>query len=375
MNGSTLTLALAAGLAACVAAQPAARRSPERGSPTRIKLRGFDSTYDRDSEDSSDASDASTQDVLSLKVLSPTRATVEKHFFDALEEEAGVNQVVYMGPFVMVGDRMGGIYGNLELHIRHVGLKYELGVHLGFLGVPKNERRSGRGSTLLGIVVAAADAVGLPMDLDVKPTTMHGDAKAPVSKRDLRTFYGRFGFKPVKGMEADYLFRPAKAVGHMSKSGSRSLPLPRGVPEMTTSPPDIQEQIASFRATFPPELCRTGSGRGRCEDESKRFAYSIPGAQIVRITWRYLNGRRKGGKRHVAVGHDLVLIDGVGIDWTANQFANPEETFPVPYVILESDIEAWAEWIDAEVHRKKYEEPEIEIFPVSPNILSRRRGP
>ena len=114
MNGSTLTLALAAGLAACAAAQPAARRSPERGSPTRIKLRGFDSTHDRDSEDSSDASDASTHEPLFLKALGPTRATVEKRFFDALEEEAGPNQVVYIGPFVMVGDRMGGFYGMLR---------------------------------------------------------------------------------------------------------------------------------------------------------------------------------------------------------------------------------------------------------------------
>lgn len=192
MNGSTLALTLAAGLAALATARPEGRGSRANTSAndlTRIHLH-------------SNKHEA--------------REVVEKRFFDALESVAGEKQVLYIGPFVMVGDQMGGVYGNLEIGVRSMQ-DGNWGVHLGFIGVPREARRTGRGSKLLSIVTAAADAAGLPMDLDVDPTTMHGDTKAPVSKKDLRAWYGRFGFKPVKSVGVDYMFRPAKAMGSLAR--------------------------------------------------------------------------------------------------------------------------------------------------------------
>lgn len=195
MNGSTLALTLAAGLAALAAARPegrgsrandadATRLNPVRSEPTRIRLR-------------------------SPGERGESREAVETRFFDALESVAGKGQVLYVGPFVMVGDQEGGVYGNLEIGVSAME-NGSWGVHLGFIGVPKEARRTGRGSKLLSIVTAAADAAGLPMDLDVDPTTMRGDAKAPVSRKDLRAWYGRFGFTSVKRLGIDYMARPAQ---------------------------------------------------------------------------------------------------------------------------------------------------------------------
>ncbi len=133
-------------------------------------------------------------------------------FFDALEAAAGAKQVVYLGPFVAIGDRKGGIYGNLELSFRTIDTPDErpsdtLGVHLAFIGVPKEARRQGRGRRLLQLVCEAADAAGMRIDLDVDPQRMHGDAKAPVGKVQLRAFYKSLGFTSVRGQGPDYLIR------------------------------------------------------------------------------------------------------------------------------------------------------------------------
>lgn len=205
MNGSALALTLAAGLAALAVARPegrgsrandadATRLDPVRSDPTRIRLKSPGGAPGERGE---------------------SREAIETRFFDALESVAGKGQVLYIGPFVMVGDRTGGLYGNLEIGVSAME-NGNWGVHLGFIGVPRETRRTGRGSKLLSIVTEAADAAGLPMDLDVDPTTMRGDAKAPVSKKDLRAWYGRFGFKSVKSLGIDYMARPAK----VSASGS-----------------------------------------------------------------------------------------------------------------------------------------------------------
>lgn len=144
-----------------------------------------------------------------LKIQSQdARQTATTRFFDALEAEAGENQVSYFGPFTIVGDRTGGVYGNLEIGV--TGSQWserEHVVHLGFVGVQREQRRQGRGRRLMRIVTAAADRAGLPIELDVDPTTMHGDTRAPVSKKDLRTFYASLGFHAVRGMGPDFMRR------------------------------------------------------------------------------------------------------------------------------------------------------------------------
>ena len=163
----------------------------------------------------------------------------------------------------MVGDRAGGVYGNLEIGVS-VMENGTYGVHLGFIGVPKESRRTGRGSTLLGLVTAAADAAGLPMDLDVDPTTMRGDAKAPVSKKDLRAWYGKFGFKSVKRLGIDYMARPAKggaSVGSPARkpapSANRGSAARSAKPKAQTWPPPVPKNDADIFAS----IYRWTSGR------------------------------------------------------------------------------------------------------------------
>ena len=147
-----------------------------------------------------------------MSSIQTDRKAASDRFFDALEAIAGERQVIYFSPFVLVGDRRGGILGQLEIRVQTgIGPHDEIGVHLAFIGVPKAERRLGRGSRLMEIIVGAADAAGLPVDLNVDPTPSADDGrKAPVSKRDLRAWYGRFGFVPVRALGVDYLYRPAR---------------------------------------------------------------------------------------------------------------------------------------------------------------------
>jgi ribosomal protein S18 acetylase RimI-like enzyme len=133
---------------------------------------------------------------------------VADRFFNALEAEAGEKQVFYVGPFTVVGDQRGGILGKLEVSIFSRQSDGAPSVHLAYIGVNRDERQQGRGTRLMQIMLAAADAAGLPVDLEVDPQTERGDAKPPMNKKQLREFYKRFGFHTVRGMGSDYMERP-----------------------------------------------------------------------------------------------------------------------------------------------------------------------
>ena len=140
----------------------------------------------------------------------PTRQQMEAasdRFFSALEQAAGEKQVLYMGPFTLVGDQRGGILGKLEIRVSVRQSDGALSVHLAYIGVNRDERQQGRGTRLMQIVLAAADAARLPVDLEVDPQTERGDAKPPMNKKQLREFYKKFGFRTVRGMGSDYMER------------------------------------------------------------------------------------------------------------------------------------------------------------------------
>jgi 8-oxo-dGTP pyrophosphatase MutT (NUDIX family) len=137
-------------------------------------------------------------------------ARLRERFFAAFNSDAGEGQTFYMGPFVVVGDRKGGVLGKLEIYVRSMPTSGEPGVSLSYIGVNREGRQQGRGTRLLQIVLEAADDVGLPVYLTVSPEKEHGDTKPPMTKKQLRAFYAKFGFHTVPGMEADYMERDAR---------------------------------------------------------------------------------------------------------------------------------------------------------------------
>jgi GNAT superfamily N-acetyltransferase len=146
---------------------------------------------------------------LSIRIRAMSHREGEAAFFAELERAAGEGQTFYTGPFVVVGDRKGGILGNLELSLNSA-LKVNgvRGVHLAFVGVSRENRSQGRGRRLVEIVLEAADAVGLPVDLDVDPQRMRGDTRPPMNKGALRAFYRSLGFVQKRGMGPDSMVRP-----------------------------------------------------------------------------------------------------------------------------------------------------------------------
>lgn len=148
-----------------------------------------------------------------VRYVYPTRQAMKEandRFFAALEEFAGTGQVVYFGPFAVVGDRTGDVLGKLEIRVGSDRVSGALCVHLGYLGVSVDSRNKGFGRRLLQIVCDAADKVGLPIELDVDPQAQYGQRKPPMNKVQLRDLYAKFGFKKVKGMGSDYMVRPAR---------------------------------------------------------------------------------------------------------------------------------------------------------------------
>lgn len=140
------------------------------------------------------------------RALSPREQAISR-FLDALERLAGEKQVVYFGPFQVVGDRKGGVLGKLELRVSGSEVDSGLVVHLGFLGVLKEDRGGGRGRALLQMVCEAADEAGLPVELGVSPVKSYGQSKPPMNKAQLRAFYAKSGFKTRKGMGPDFMRR------------------------------------------------------------------------------------------------------------------------------------------------------------------------
>ena len=120
-------------------------------------------------------------------------------FMDALERIAGPKQILYMGPFQFIGDRKGGIYGQLELHFWPRGPKGAYVVHVGYIGVSPEHRRKGYASIMMNMLVQAADEVGMDMDLNISPNTKRGDKSKQMTERQLQKFYSKFGFKSGPG--------------------------------------------------------------------------------------------------------------------------------------------------------------------------------
>ena len=150
---------------------------------------------------------------LPFRVARMSMHEAEDAFFAELERAAGPGQTFYARPFIVIGDRKGGVLGNLELHLNASwgaqGVSRARGVHLAFVGVSPEARGQGRGRRLVQIVIEAANAVGLPVDLEVDPQRMRGDTRPPMNKAALRAFYRSLGFAPVRAREPDYLVHPA----------------------------------------------------------------------------------------------------------------------------------------------------------------------
>jgi GNAT superfamily N-acetyltransferase len=118
-------------------------------------------------------------------------------YLDALERIAGEKQVMYFGPFQIVGDRKGGILGKLELHFPQWGANNTPIVHIGYIGVDAANRGKGNGTKLMRMLIQAADEVGLDMDLDISPQKEYEDKKPPMNATQLHRFYSKFGFVSV----------------------------------------------------------------------------------------------------------------------------------------------------------------------------------
>jgi len=135
-------------------------------------------------------------------------AAARNRFYDALEAEAGEGQTYYFGPFVVIGDQKGGVLGKLELNVWQGMPNGGLAVSLSYIGVNKDERQRGQGARLMQIVLAAADAAGLPVTLTVSPQKEYGEKKPPMNKKDLRAFYEKFGFRTDRARGIDAMVRP-----------------------------------------------------------------------------------------------------------------------------------------------------------------------
>lgn len=120
-------------------------------------------------------------------------------YLDALQRLAGEKQVLYFGPFQLVGDRKGGILGKLELHFRVDWPGSDPVVHIGYIGVDRDNRGKGNGTKLMTMLMQAADEVGLDVDLDISPQKERDDKKPPMNATQLHRFYSKFGFKSEKG--------------------------------------------------------------------------------------------------------------------------------------------------------------------------------
>ncbi len=140
-------------------------------------------------------------------------------FFKELGKLAGQQQLVFISPFVFVGDRKGDFLGKLELsfHPPTAGWKIDRGVvgrrelpmiHIGYIGVDKDSRRQGNATRLMKMLCEVADRLGCTVELDVEPKAEARDKRPPMTKRQLVRFYKQFGFTPTdEGMYAYQMIR------------------------------------------------------------------------------------------------------------------------------------------------------------------------
>lgn len=115
-------------------------------------------------------------------------------FWDAFEKLAGEKQLVFVGPFQLVGDRKGGILAKLEVKASAEAIAGRPAVHIAFIGVKREDRKKGYGDKVMRMLIQAADVVGLGMDLEVDPQTEYGEKKPAMNERQLTKFYAKYGF-------------------------------------------------------------------------------------------------------------------------------------------------------------------------------------
>lgn len=125
---------------------------------------------------------------------SMTRQEAMNRFWDAFEKLAGEKQLVFVGPFQLVGDRKGGILAKLEVKASAEAIAGSPAVHIAFIGVKREDRKKGYGDKVMRMLIQAADAVGLGMDLEVDPQTEYGEKKPAMNERQLTKFYAKYGF-------------------------------------------------------------------------------------------------------------------------------------------------------------------------------------
>jgi len=123
-------------------------------------------------------------------------------FTSGLEKLAGEGQIMFMGPFVFVGDGQGDILAQLELSFHPEGWGDLPMLHIGFIGVSPEKRGQGNATKVLDMLASVADENGWRMTLDVDPRAMRGEIKAPMNKTQLSKWYKKFGFEkdPSYGM-------------------------------------------------------------------------------------------------------------------------------------------------------------------------------
>jgi ribosomal protein S18 acetylase RimI-like enzyme len=152
-------------------------------------------------------SDGSADPVSFFKL---SRQDAMELFWNEFEKLAGPKQIYFVGPFQIIGDGKGAVLAKLEISPSVNEIEGKPAIHIGFVGVMREDRGKGNGARVMQMLVDAADAIGLAMDLEISPQKERGEKKAPMNVTQLRAFYEGFGFKVVRGEGPRYMQRPAK---------------------------------------------------------------------------------------------------------------------------------------------------------------------
>lgn len=107
-------------------------------------------------------------------------------------------------------DEKDEVLGTLEVYVDPRPSDGVLSVNLAFVGVRPEARKKGQGRKLISYVLQAADALSLPVYLEIEPKKMRGDTRPPMSAEQLHDFYESMGFHEVEDMGFEYMERPAR---------------------------------------------------------------------------------------------------------------------------------------------------------------------
>jgi GNAT superfamily N-acetyltransferase len=136
-----------------------------------------------------------------------------------LKSTFGGNQIYWFGPFVIIGDGLGGILGKIEASFWPAsdwvidGVRHSHGprLHLAFIGVEEEQRGKGNATAILSALAQIADKYGWEMDGNVDPQPDEKGKKPPMNRRQLMKFYRKFGFEPQPGIRDGIIRRPSGA--------------------------------------------------------------------------------------------------------------------------------------------------------------------